>query len=318
MNTYTFENFDYTDGYIILLPNTIFYRGIPNNIKLDNIIQDTPIYLGPENIAKMYGEQVYKLISIDSIRLIDIRKMKSIISIILDTIKTFNNELNVDTMRLMIAFGITIYPHQIKLLEQYNNMMNIRLRPEYQKIMHDKIEHMKKYNFQDVPHNPVMPNGVRIGETITDGYVMLILKELFKDICDGYIAPKLVSPYHPGNIAHEEIVLFNPKTKISMFNDNNTTISKEPITKIIDNTNTIININYKTINLQIRLVKGGNIFAYEDKNTFFYNKKLVKDGIKRAKRFIKSINIDLKSNIEHIDPHTSIIYIYLFYKHKKN
>jgi hypothetical protein len=71
MNTYTFREFDYTDKYIYILKNTIFYRGVPDNINKTDIIRDKPIYLAPENIAKMYGK-VYKIGCIETLRLLDI------------------------------------------------------------------------------------------------------------------------------------------------------------------------------------------------------------------------------------------------------
>lgn len=313
-DTYTFDNFDYTDGYIYLLPNTILFRAVPDNVTSENVIQDKPIYTGPKNIAKLYGQNIYKLLTIDSMRLLDIRKMTSILSIVLNSITpdninpTESNEMHIDVMRIMIAFGLTIYPHQIQLFEQYINIMKVN--PITQKKMNEKIDHMKKFKFNRVPHNPIIPTGVRIGEIKTDGFVMLILKELFKDICDGYIAPKLVSPFHPGNSAHEEIVIFDPKHKIVVLEDEDITVNEYPIENKINSSknNTLVSIKYKNFistRMNMNLSGGGDL---EDKNVFYTDKKykkLVKEATTRAKKFVKIINksIDIKSHIFDAHPH---------------
>jgi hypothetical protein len=315
-DTYIFDKFDYTDGYIYLLPNTILFRVVPKNITSENVIQDKPIYTGPQNIAKLYGENIYKLLTIDSMRLLDIRKITSILSIILNSITPDKinpieyNEMYIDVMRIMIAFGLTIYPHQLQLFESYNNIMKIN--PEAEITLNQKINYMKDYKFNGVPHNPVIPMGVRIGEITTDGYVMSILKELFKDICDGYIAPKLVSPFHPGDSAHEEIVIFDPKYKIAVLKaeDKDITINEYQIKdKINNNKNyTVLSVEYKNyISTKINMNLSGGGYL-EDKNAFYTDKKykkLAKEAAKRAKKFVKIINknIDIKSHIFDAHPH---------------
>jgi hypothetical protein len=157
-----------------------------------------------------------------------------------------------------------------------------------------------------------MPMGIRIGEIKTDGFVMLILKELFKDICDGYIAPKLISPFHPGDSAHEEIVIFNPSSLVVLDNDDDTQINKYHINEYKNEKDTTVSIKYKNfINMKINIDKSGGSSVLEDKNTFYTDKKykkMVKEATIRAKKFVKNIkkNIDIKSHIADIHPHIQI------------
>ena len=54
--------------------------------------------------------------------------------------------------------------------------------------------------------------GVRIAETFIDGPVMAFLSQLFKDLCDGFISPRLKTPFHiekDGEMS-QEIIIFNP------------------------------------------------------------------------------------------------------------
>ena len=52
--------------------------------------------------------------------------------------------------------------------------------------------------------------GVRIGESNIDAFSVTVLCKMFGHIVDGYIAPVLRTPYHPGGIMHAECVVFDP------------------------------------------------------------------------------------------------------------
>jgi hypothetical protein len=101
---------------------------------------------------------------------------------------------------------------------------------------------------------------------------------LLKDICDGYIAPALVSPFHIGDIAHEEIVIFDPILKLHVI-DTLEEPNLKNITEIIYTNNPIISINNKHI-IDLRLIIGG-ANKPADKNSFFdkKNKKEIDKAI---------------------------------------
>jgi len=54
--------------------------------------------------------------------------------------------------------------------------------------------------------------GVRIAETTNDTFTMGFLQELFKGVFDGFISPRLYSPFHTEkhNSMSPEIIIFNP------------------------------------------------------------------------------------------------------------
>jgi hypothetical protein len=303
MNTYSFENFNYTDGYIYLPKNTIFYRGVDKNVS--ELIRDIPIYLGPKYIAKLYSggvkENIKTIATFSSIRLFDLRKIMNILPMIMDNSK--NKKM---CEMLMIAFGLCSYKDQIDLFGNFcvqmmqNEKIDKKIIPELKK----KLHYMDTFNWSTVKngvaHNPIIPRGIRIGEPNIDNKVMLILKELFKDVCDGYIAPKLFSPYHINNIAHEEIVIFNPKKELYEVLDVaddieitniNERINQNHIPLIIDN-----------LNLWMSKVKTGGTYKYVDKNSFFDNlsEKDYKKYSAQAKKFVKNLNIKLSSSIDDI------------------
>ena len=305
MYTYNFEKFNYTDNYIYLPKNTLFYRGIDKNTS--EVIRDMPIYLGPKKIAELYcggvKENIKTIASISSLRLLDLRKIMNFLPMVLDNSKDENM-----CRLLMIAFGLCSYKDQIDLFGNLNLQMmkdgkiNIKLIPELQK----KLLYMDTFNWNVATHNPIIPKGVRIGEPYIDSLVMLILKELFKDVCDGYIAPKLFSPYHINNTAHEEIVIFNPKQELYVSDgfesveiiDINERIKQDNVPLVIDNLN---------IWMQPKIQKGGNI-KYIDKNIFFDNlseNEYQKYSVK-AKKFVKNLNIKLTSSIDNVKARISL------------
>ena len=56
--------------------------------------------------------------------------------------------------------------------------------------------------------------GVRIAETTNDTFTMGFLQELFKGVFDGFISPRLFSPFHTekdNSLMSPEIIIFNPK-----------------------------------------------------------------------------------------------------------
>jgi hypothetical protein len=195
MTTYDFSKFSYVDQDIILPSNIIYYRGIDANIKTENIIRNYPMYLGPKYIAEHYGK-VYQFTSNKPIKLIDIRKLKTILNMVILSRKSNDGDILQSIRYLTIAFGLCSYVGQIKLLEEY--IQNVSDSVIDLNVLNDikvKIKKMKAIYPTDIL-NPLEPSGVRIAETTIDGKVMLILREMFKGIYDGFIAPQTWSPFH--------------------------------------------------------------------------------------------------------------------------
>lgn len=291
MKTYNFTDYEYTDNFIQLLPNTILYRGITSDKTLSEkeIIRDRPMYLGTKVIAEKYGK-IYCLNTKTSIQLLDLRKIMHLLSFIMDYTDDYTGN-----MFLMIAYGLVPYNIQLQLFEKLNNkMLSIgRITQSLLDELNKIINRMKTFNFDNVPNNPVLTRGVRIGEPFIDMQCLLIIKELFKHVCDGYIVPALISPYHNGNIAHEEIVIFDPVEYLELADPKYLDL---PLTPIQD----LLYISCIPVilrpNLQILLPKsGGHKDKTKDKNKI--NSKMYKASVEFAKNYVSSLKVDITSKI---------------------
>ena len=276
MTTYSFDDFDYVDRFVILPANTVLYRGVPDNVT--EVLQNYPIYLAPEEIAKLYGKL--------KIKLIDIRKMIGILKYILSTIRSFDNDTMNSVAFLSIAFGLVSYRAQINTIENYYKQIKSTIKPEFVSIIQNRINNMKTYNFNQSPHNPIEIQGVRTGDIKINGLSLMIIKELFSGLCDGYIAPRMFSPYQEEGFVHEEIVIFDPKNKNIEIVDTIDANVKD-ISDIL--TGTHIRIKQNRIDTKMW---AGSMIGYKisaDPNSFFNNKDDVKEGKRLAKKFIKTV-----------------------------
>lgn len=204
--TFTFENFPYVDGTITVPPRTVFYRGIDHTP--ETIIRDKPLFLSTNAVAKSYGN-VYTIVNPKkTLVLVDLRKLISLLPHIFGS-RTNNDPDTIDCIvKLSIAYGTCSYIHQMnmigQMMEQTTDTHEKAAIKQCLKRMHDATQWVSRNG------NPITPQGVRIPDTTNDGYTVCILKELFHTLYDGYIAPKMYTPYHPSLCIHEEIVVFDP------------------------------------------------------------------------------------------------------------
>jgi hypothetical protein len=125
---------------------------------------------------------------------------------------------------------------------------------------------------------------------------------MFKDVCDGYIAPKIKSPYHINNEAHEEIVIFDPIDKLKLIDD--IILNPKPISINIYKLDRSVIITPK-LNIFISKTGGNKHCKYIDKNKILNNKKLYKEANIYAKKYVKSLKVSLYSPIPDSKPHKS-------------
>jgi hypothetical protein len=300
MSTYKFDKFPYVDRDIIIPAGTIFYRGIDKLEKVDKIIRDLPLYISSHNVATNYGE-VYNIEIPHELKLIDIRKLKNLLRIIITSrkdIKKPDENTRKVIMFLTIAFGLCSYKRQIELLENY-----VKYIKDHNLLVDDKelnkvitnIENMKHTDLNYTYLNPFEQEGVRIAETYIDGIIMIVLKELFSNIYDGIIAPKMFSPFHTGDHTHEEIIIFDPiKCDIKIY-ENVNNITSENINTLLGNSYTITHIKNPIFDGKIYM--GGENKNMQYKDSFYKDKKYVKYGYKLAKAFRK--NISFEYSIKH-------------------
>jgi hypothetical protein len=212
-NTYTFDSFPYLDKLLTIPPYTVFYRGVPNgkNIpNLDVLRSSTPIYIASKDIANRYSmvpenDLLFKISNIHELKLIDMRKIISMMPMILNNIEYNNNKTNISIFNnLKIVLGFTSIDEQIALLQKDDFKYRIK----------------QLIDFSNTPR--FVNSGVRLPITNFDQNMILIIKEIFSSYCDGIISPQLKTPFETSGFSHEEIILFDTsKLKIVDFNDAN-------------------------------------------------------------------------------------------------
>ena len=292
--TFSFDKYDYTDEDIILPSNTVFYRGVPSNVDKTNIVRNRPMYVATKETAQHYGEQVVALRATRNLRLIDFRKMKHQVRLLLASRPPAeaNDDLKRSIFYLTIAFGLCSYQRQISLLDEFLKHNSQDLPDADIKDLSKRIKWMKTAYLQ-LHHsslNPFEPEGVRVAETFIDSHVMLILEEIYKKRFDGFIAPRMFSPFHVDTTTHEEIVLFDAKQKVSL------EVNIQP--KLIQ-LQTVLRRMYTPLELSfhkdfsltiLQKQKGGSGSKVLDRNRFFEDnafKSVYKNAIRNAKVFRK-------------------------------
>lgn len=189
-------------GSLIGLPENVhFWRGYSLNYP---ILSERPTYFGPKMVATGYAElstntprELGCFKTTKPIRLLDYRYMKTLLSTIFQTYPS--NDLIV--MATIYAFGLGSCYHQLQMAKRFYNIDST----------HPGIKNTIDY-YNTFASNIIEPEGVRIAETNNDGQVMMFLSELFKDLCDGFIVPRIKTPYHheKKGMMTEEIIIFNP------------------------------------------------------------------------------------------------------------
>jgi hypothetical protein len=287
MFTYSFDDFSYVDKPIIIPEGAVFFRGIPNgkNIVNLNVLRDSiPIYLGSKSVAKLYSTNIndkfYSLQLKKDIKLIDIRKVISILPFLLNTFDASDSNNNHIATVLKVVLGLTNIDEQIVLL---NNMSGI---PEDRK--QNLINFAKEKRLFNL--------GVRVPITNLDAEMVLLLKKIFSSYYDGIIAPQLYSPFEYNDYTHEEIIKFDTKN-LEIINEINTEkIIEFNIISILDKNllKTYFNAN--------PLYVGGKKLKYIDKNKAFENNKFVSKTQKLIEKSFKNITInpELWNNSSHI------------------
>jgi len=201
---------------------------------------------------------------------------------------------------ITIAFGLCSYQFQIQLLEKHVDQIKNHIDKDQFDFVKQRIDNMKS---TDPRHmlNPLEPEGVRIAETQIDRKVMYIIKELFGELYDGYISPKMYSPFHVQNASHEEILIFDP-IKSGLVVDNAAMASTEPLSNILSSYNVIVleNTNFQ------RVIHRGGGRTKVDRNVMFEDVKMVKDAIKLSRLFCSKIQIKIIPSILYNGRHPNL------------
>lgn len=195
---------------IIIPENTILWRSYDKSYPA---IGDRFAYYSSKQVAQGYKQNNTRdlghFISTRPLRLLDYRFMRVILTRLIHINKITDKSLNY-LASIMISFGICSLKHQIDLIKmRYNNLS--KNSSEYKHIQ-KSIKEMEKYY---KPTAIIEQTGVRIAETTNDTFTMGFLQELFKGYFDGFISPRMYSPFHiekKDSMMSPEIIIFNPKT----------------------------------------------------------------------------------------------------------
>jgi hypothetical protein len=199
------ENYDTAYGIIKIPANTVFYRGHSTK---HGSVTDRPSYFSSKSIAELYVKSpeytVSAFTNIKELRLLDVRFMMNILRDMF-----YSNSPDLASLSVILSFGLCSLHHQVNLLNK--------------RYLTPNEGHLALQKILD-EHDPASlyePQGVRVGETINDAEAMSFLRTLFDGFIDGYIAPRIDSPYHlPNKYILPEMIIFNPwKSGITVMRD---------------------------------------------------------------------------------------------------
>ncbi len=235
-------NFEPLYGSPIRIPeNVLLWRGYDTQYEP---ISERFAYFSSKDVATSYAQKPNHtlgcFITTKQLKLLDINFMSDILRRI---IQMNDSDPNInDFLSCMISFGLCSLGHQIILLkERYKDTLQ-KSTKNSQTMKNAINEVINLYQ----PTRLIEQEGVRIAETSNDGQTMAFLQGLFEGYFDGFISPRLRTPFHiekEGQL-NPEIILFNPKNaqlqKITTFPNR---VPKIAIDRFIENSHRLIIID---------------------------------------------------------------------------
>jgi hypothetical protein len=283
------EQFSTIYGDTIEIPaNTMFWRGYDPTYPT---ISSRPAYYGTEETANSYlirkGHRLGMFTNTRKLELLDVRFLKALLKQLFESIQD-TTDLTAHEQELIMsttaAFGLCSLGHQIRLLKYIfsKNLKNLQGLPELEKL----------YN----PKAAFEAQGVRVAETVNDGYTMAFLKGLFKGVAHGFISPRMETPYHieKKGFLNPEMIIFDPAASGIQLLDPSINLQNVPTLSIYElmfkGRYHIVSLDYKTLHSTFYMSYGGGsrqkylhpldeFDEYMDSDNK-YIRKLYKDGYK--------------------------------------
>jgi hypothetical protein len=275
-------------GTIEIPPNTIFWRGYDPTYPT---ISSRPAYYGTEETAKSYkqrnGHVLGMFTNTRKLELLDVRFLKALLRQLFESIRDTNGLTAQDEELIMTttaSFGLCSLGHQIRVLKYIysKKIKDLKGLPELEKL----------YN----PKAAFEAQGVRVAETVNDGYTMSFLKGLFKGVAHGFISPRMETPYHieKSGLLNPEMIIFDPAACDIQLANPSIDPKALPVTYISEfifsGRYHIVSLDYKTLHSSFFMSYGGGsrekylhpldeFDEYMD-NDNKYIRKLYKDGYK--------------------------------------
>ena len=275
-------------GTIDIPPNTIFWRGYDPTYPT---ISSRPAYYGTLDTADSYlqrnGHVLGMFTNSKNLRLLDVRFLKALLRQFFESIRDTKGLSDMDEKLILAtttSFGLCSLGHQIRLLKYMysQHIQDLKGLPELEKL----------YN----PKAAFEAQGVRVAETVNDGHTMAFLKGLFKGIADGFISPRMETPFHieKSGVLNPEMIIFDPSASGIQLANQSIDLQKLSVVYISDfifsGRYRIVSLDYKTLHSSFYMSHGGDprekylhpldeFDEYMD-NDNKYVRKLYKDGYK--------------------------------------
>jgi len=160
--------------------------------------------------------------------------------------------------RVALSYGTCSLYTQTQILR---NMYGDTMKDAVARVMRHCNDTMTKDGtpWKDVVEQP----GVRIGESTNDRRSVMIMSNIFKGVVDGYICPKLNTPFHSTGYISAECVIFDPSTCMQTVRDSGAARYTH-ISSFI-NTNNVLRL-YPIANEVVRIYQhGGRYYDESDR-----------------------------------------------------
>lgn len=217
-------------GDFIHIPaRRLFWRGYDSSFPA---LSDRPAYYSSQGIAMGYLRKETDILgtfmNTRPLRLLDVRYVKVILHQLLDDIKITkeysNPEKDTDSEAIHIkvmtaSFGLCSLHHQIELLKHifFHDIQGSNRKERIHEMI-ETNENMKGLKnlityYEEQTYPLIEQQGFRVGETFLDANTMYFLQHFFSGFADGFVSPRLISPYHieKEGVMSQEMILFNPQ-----------------------------------------------------------------------------------------------------------
>lgn len=207
MKEYKILNFKYfpkiIGKYISIDKNTLIFKSYNSYYGYESIGNRVSYFGEIHNLINnlTFGKRIGCFSTKKKIKLLDIRYISKIINnLVLD--KNGNHEIIMKGYnKIALSYGLIPLHNQLILYKNkyYHDLYN-----------YYKYQKMLEYYQKSVKNNYYNNEGIRIGEVNNDVESTFILQEIFQSYCDGFIIPRMFSPYFTNNYIENELLLFNP------------------------------------------------------------------------------------------------------------
>lgn len=206
------ESFEPLYGQPILVPsNMVFFRGYDKTFP---VISDRVTHFGSQQTATGYARapntELGAFTNPRILRLFDYRYMRLLLQQLFSA-RTQASFQHLEPMaRVTMSYGLCALRDQLDLMRKL--VPNTEGLAAVEAFYNTEIDG-KGYESMPLYVNPFTPEGIRVAETNNDALTLVFIKHIFGHIVDGFIAPRLSSPYHveKGGYVSAEMVLFNPQ-----------------------------------------------------------------------------------------------------------